>query len=300
MYFRFNIRIRSEMTRDHYRRSIREFSNLLGRPATLLDLIDDNMALMQRDALDRGYREVTANQQTKSLRALWNWCAKRRLVEQFPTFYDLIEPELDPICWSQEELHLLFTGCARQTGWIGPHHASTWWLAIHWWWFATAERTEATMLLRRDMIDMSTRIARVPAAIRKGGRKNQIYKLPERLCELLDVMFRTETRTGLVFEHQWKDWRSIYHRYRDLLKDCGLKHVRCKTGPKKMRITVLTLIESAGGDASAFARHSNKGVTEHYLDRAVIFALKAGVWPPEDFKPEDNPKNFRNLWGLVR
>lgn len=299
-YLDTNTRIREPKTQEHYWRSLRLFEKHLGRTPTLADLNDEALSafLLATIRVDK-LTAHTANQRAKQLRAFWNWCAKKRLAAEFPTFHDLDEPEPMPEAWDESELHLLFTGCARQQGWIGPHHASTWWLSIHWWWLATAERTEATMHVERSMLNLDKQIARVPASIRKGGRKNQIYHLPPRLCELLEPMFRVDSPTGLVWDHPWKSWRTLYTRYRKLIDDCGLPRVRGKSGPKKTRITVYTMIEAAGGDASKFARHSDRRVTQHYLDQAMLAAHSKGVWPPKELNPELRPKSWRNGWGLL-
>lgn len=298
-YLSVNTRIRGERTREHYWRSFRQFEQYLGHPLTTADLHDDALCGFLLHTVRDGFTEATANQRAKQLRAFWTWCAKRRIVDQFPTFLDLREPEPLPEAWSDEELHLLFTGCARQQGWIGPHLASTWWLSIHWWWLATGERTEATMLLERSMLDVDKRVAKVPARIRKGGRKNQIYHLPHRLCELLEPMFLTNSPTGLVWDHPWKSWHTIYTRYRRLLVDCNLPRVRGKSGPKKMRVTVLTRIKLLGGDPTAFARHSDPRVTEAYIDQALLAAHRDGVWPPADLNPEQRPKGWRSWFGVL-
>jgi integrase len=302
-YFRSNIRIRCPRTRDHYKLGIRMFGESLGHSATLGDLTDDNATAFIHWSLNDGYNEHTANQRVKQIRALWNWLAKRRLVEQFPTFHDALEPEPAPTAWTVEELHQIFDTCARQPGFVGQHFASTWWLAIHHWWLSSAERTEATMLLERSMVNLDKRVARVPASIRKGGRKNQFYTLSDRCCELFDTMFRVPSQTGLVFDHGWKHWHSIYGHYRKFVLASGLPYVRGKSGPKKMRVTVYTMMEARGLDPSKFARHSSRAVTQHYIDQGELQATKKTIWPPTGFNPEEQPvvgsKNWRTFWGLL-
>lgn len=300
-FLRVRTKIRSTKTHDHYRRSIRQFADYLQRPPTLADLNDDALCGFMLATVAAGFAEVTANQRTKQIRALWNWCAKRRLVEHFPTFDDLDEPEPLPAAWSDGELSQLFAACAKQLGWIGPHTASTWWLGIHWWWLSTAERTEATMLLERSMLQLDKGMAVVPARIRKGKRKNRIYRLAPRACELLESMLRVPSPTGLVFDHAWADWRSIFKRYRQLVESAGLPYVRGRTGPKKLRCTVYTRIEMAGGDASKFARHSDRRVTDAYLDQLMLSAHKTGTWPPPELNPETvKPGGWRALFRLAR
>lgn len=298
-YLAVRTRIRSTHTHDHYRRSVRQFGDYLGREPTLDDLTDDTLSKFLLSTVRAGFTAATANQRTKQLRALWNWCAKRRLVELFPTFDDLEEPEPLPTAWTDSQLQQLFAACAAQRGWIGPHVAATWWLAIHWWWLSTAERTEATMHLERSMLDLDRQLALVPARIRKGRLKNRTYRLTARACELLEQMLRVPSPTGLVFDHHWSDWRTIFTRYRALVKAAGLPYVRGRSGPKKMRVTVYTRIEMGDGDATKFARHSSRRVTEAYLDQLMIQTQKAGEWPPANIDPEQKPANWRNLWGRL-
>lgn len=297
-YLAVRTKIRSLKTHDHYRRSIRQFAAYLGREPLLADLTDDNLSGFLLATVQAGFCEQTANQRTKQLRALWTWLAKRRLVDQFPTFDDLQEPEPLPEAWTDQQLHQLFAACANQRGWIGPHLASTWWLAIHWWWLSTAERTEATMHLERSMLRLDDHMAIVPARIRKGRKKHRHYRLTPRCCELLGQMIMVPSATGLVFDSHWRDWHSIYPAYRRLIKASGLPYVRGKSGPKKLRCSVYTRIEMAGGDASKFARHSDRRVTDAYLDQLMIGAQNAGQWPPVGFDPEREP-SWRNLWGRL-
>lgn len=304
-YLSVRTKIRSTKTHEHYRRSIRQFANYLQREPLLSDLTDDALSGFLLATVGAGFAEATANQRTKQLRALWNWLAKRRIVEHFPTFDDLDEPEPLPAAWSDDELHKLFAACAGARGWIGPHLASTWWLAIHHWWLSTAERTEATMLLERSMLQLDQEMAVVPARIRKGKKKNRHYRLSARTCELLETMLRVPSPTGLVFDHTWRDWKNLFKRYRELIKAAGLPYVRGKTGPKKLRCTVYTRIEIAGGDASKFARHSDRRVTEAYIDQLMVGAYQSGSWPPANYNPEiapvaeRDPRNWRNLWGRL-
>lgn len=297
-YFSTNINIRSEDTRTHYRRSVRQFGEYLGRIATLDDLTDDLCTGFILWSLRDGLTEVTANQRAKQIRAFWEWAARRRLVGPFPTFKDAPEPELMPVAWKAEELEKLFAGCAKQRGYIGPMPADLWWLSQHWWYFVTGERTEATLNLMRDEhVDLKAQVARVPAAIRKGGMKSMTYRLNDRLCELLAEVFKYPSRSGLVWERHI-GVSAYYHRYRRLIASCGLPTPRGKCGPQKMRVTVLTMIEGLGGDAAAFARHSSRRVTdESYIDQALLLAMKKGVWPP-NLNPE-KPKGWRRWFGMA-
>lgn len=295
LYFSTNIKIRHEETRVHYRRSFRQYSEYLGHAARTDDLTDDLATGFLLWSLSQGLTEVTANQRSKQIRAFWEWAARRRLVDTFPTFKSLDEPEQLPIAYTVPQLELLFAQCKAQRGYIGPQPADIWWLSQHWWFYATGERTEATLDLLRDHVDLDAKIARVPAAIRKGGLKSMTYRLPTRLCDLFGEVFRYPSRSGRVWERSF-GISAYYHRYRRLVAAAGLPTPRGKCGPQKIRITVLTMIEALGGDATAFARHSSRQVTdESYIDQALILAMKKGVWPP-DIDPE-KPKGWRRWFG---
>ncbi len=121
------------------------------------------------------------------------------------------------------------------------------------------------------------------------------YRLPDRLCELLAELFRYPSHSGLVWECHFGQ-SAYYHRYRRLIASAGLPIVRGKCGPKKMRITVFTMIRGLGGDATAFARHSSPQVTESYIDQALLLAMKQGVWPPNT-NPERPKGGWRRWFG---
>lgn len=286
-YLAVSTSIRKEQTRRHYRRSIRQFSDFLGRAATTDDLTDDNVCGFMLATVSSGHVEATANQRAKQVRALWEWAARRRMVEAFPTFRKLPEPEPDPVAWRSDQLAALFHGCQRQTGWIGPHLSATWWLGLHWWLYDTGERAAATFALRREWIDLSSGTARVPGRARKGGRKAMIYRLRGRTRELFAKMLQSPSDTGLLFDRPWQDDQTFYGRYRKVVRSAGLPWVKRKTGLQKMRITVFTAIEAAGGDATAFARHSS---------RAIIAACQRGQWPIEGLRPDQPPPGFWRRW----
>jgi integrase len=279
-YFQSNIRIRKQDTRDHYYKSLRRFADYLGHEPTLDDLTDDNCTGFILWTVDtEKLTEVSGNQRAKQIRALWNWAAKRRIVEAFPTFQEIAEPELVPKAWSPEQLAQLFAACERQTGYIGPCRASLWWLALHNFLLDTGERTEASLSLRWEWYDAGLRTVSVPAKVRKGGKKAMVYRISERTANSFEQI-RQPVRE-FVFERQFGT-SAFLHRYSRLVKAAGLPTPRGKHGPKKMRITVFTMIECGGGDATAFARHSSRQVTDDsYIDRTLTVALSKNKWPPD-------------------
>ena len=275
-----NTRIRRQDTRDHYYRSIRQFSAHLGHEATTDDLNDDALASWMLATVDAGLTEVTANQRAKQIRSLWNWAAKRRLVEVWPTVRNLTEPEPMPLAYDMDEVQRLMDACRRAKGWVGPHRARDWWTSLHLFIWDTAERIGAVLAITRDLVDLDKLTVRVPAKLRKGGRLSMSYTIRPETASALQVMLVPLSDSGLVWEHHWRCDSTMYRAYRTIVRDAGLKWDRRQSGFQKLRRTVLTMIEVAGGDATAFARHSSRRVTkESYLDQRILAAVKKQVWP---------------------
>jgi integrase len=279
-FLRSNTRIRRQETRDHYYRSVRQFSAWLGHPATTDDLTDEALAGWMLATVDGGLTEVTANQRVKQLRSLWNWAAKKRLVEEFPTVRNLTEPEPMPLAYDMDEVQRLMDACRRVKGWVGPHRARDWWTSLHLFIWDSAERIGAVLAITRDLVDLDKLTVRVPAKLRKGSRLSMSYTIRPETASALQVMLVPLSDSGLVWEHHWRCDSTMYRAYRTIVRDAGLKWDRRQSGFQKLRRTVLTHIEALGGDATAFARHSSRRVTEEsYLDQRILAAVKKQVWP---------------------
>ena len=261
--------ITSPQTISQYGKSLRKFSVFLGHVATLEDLTDKNVGRFLRYRTDSGVKARTANGEAKQIKAIWNWAAKKRLVEQFPTIGKLPEAEVIPDAWSEAQTKQIIATCRRLEAEGNQQLNGTVWLAFHLVQFDTGERTGALQSMTWSMVDMKTGHLKVPAEVRKGGRKAMTYKLkPVTLAALeqarvpgndLLFVFKAPTR--------WK----FYAMYKQLILAAGLPYKPHKTGPQKMRRTFASHIAKAGGDATAALRHSTRRVTEEsYLDPTIV------------------------------
>lgn len=297
-FLRTNLRIRKEATRTHYYRSIAQFGEFLGHAPTISDLTNDNVAAWMNATIDAELAEATANQRAKQIKALWTWAAKRRYVEQFPTVTNVAEPEGLPSAWSMEELEALLAACAKAPGWCEGHRWSTWITTLHDFILDSAERTGATFALRREWVDLRSRVVVIPAVVRKGSRKTGHYPIRQKTADGFRAMFQVSTDTGLVWDRPWSDLSTFYARYRNIVTSAGLPWVPRKTGLKKLRITVATMIAAKHGSALAADKlmHSSTSTTTNsYIDRVMAVAHDRGVWPP----PEDGlpfPQRTKRPW----
>ena len=258
--------IRSSQTRRHYRMSLVNLDDFLGHPASLADLTDQNIAGMLTWLVDTGRAAETANNRRDYLLAFWRWCARKRLVEQFPDVDPLPQPATMPTSWSPEQLAKLFTACENQSGKIAGVKAADWWTAIHLFWWDSGERIGATLKIEWEHFDPAAGQLCLPGTIRKAN-KLALYDLKPRTVAAIESIRQPERK--LMFELPGC-LGTFYNHYARLLKDAGLPHGR-HDKPQKMRRSFASHLEAAGGNATDALQHSSRSVTnKSYLDLRVV------------------------------
>jgi hypothetical protein len=257
--------IRSAKTRRAYRYSIAALSKHLGRDAQLSDLDDEVMEVWLTAELNRVKSVETARHRLAKILALWNWCAKRRLVPQFPTIERPRAPAPVPRAWQQDELARLFAAADLEGGLIGPVPARLWWrarLAFHWY---TGERKGAVDVLRQEWCYLANDppACVIPAEARKGGMKPAVYRLPPPLLEALRRIW--EPVRELVFP--WPHSEGKYYRdWNRLLIVASLPPGR-KSKTQALRVSHASWKKRLGADASQSLMHSDPATTiRSYLD----------------------------------
>ena len=259
---------KSESTKTHYRLALENLDTFLGRPARVVDLTDQNVVGMMAWLVDTGRSIRTANNRRDYLLAFWRWCARKRLVEEFPDVDPLEEPDVMPTSWSKEQLGKLLDACSRQTGEIASVKASDWWIAIHRVWWDTAERTGATFKMEWQHFDSKAGTLYLPGDVRKANKK-ALYNLKPQTVAAIEAIRAPERK--LIFEFKSSFCLgTFYNRYTRLLKDAGLPHGR-RDKPQKMRRSFASHLEAAGGNATEALQHSSRAVTcNSYLDERIV------------------------------
>lgn len=284
-FFRVRLQLRSEKTRIQYRLALNNFAELLGRPATIDDLQDDNLAALAHQLLDRKLSEFTINERVGRLKTLWNWLARRGVVQQFPTLAKLQTAGPIPRAWTKEELGRLFDSCAVESGNIDGIAAGCWWLALMSWLWCTSERKGATFAMTWEMIDLDGLTAVLPPAIRKG-RKSACYSLWPECASMLRLIRREPD--DKVFPWPFNDG-TYYFRYGRILRRAGLPDGR-KNKTHAMRVTHATWREATGGDASKDLGHASKETTQrHYLDPRIVKPDSRPMFWPKPLGPGQLP-----------
>jgi len=264
------LRSRSDNTRRLYETSLRSFSKFLQREPALADLTDDqvNRYLGWFRKLPRAPASV--NKERNNLLAIWRFAARKRFVPQWPDVDPEIEPKRIPQAWTEAEVFRLFAGIAQEVGLIAGIPAALWWKGLHLVGWDTGERIGAVLGLEWANVDLVGRWALCAAESRKGKREDRMYRLGEDTCEVLRQIRRPFKR---VFE--WPYCANyIWTKYAAILKRAGLPTDR-RSKFHRLRRTVASNFEAAGGDATSLLGHSRRSITELYLDPRICQKTQA-------------------------
>lgn len=260
VYFKRNTRIRCEKTRKQYRFALADFKSAVGHTPTLDDLTDDNVAAMMALEAERELAAKTINERRGRINALWSWLAKRGTVKTFPTTPPIQEPVRIPVAWSQAEMAQLCRACANVQGMIAGIKASDWWGTLHLVAWDTGERIGA--LLAVEWSHLSGEWLTIPAELRKGRKRDMQYKLHAATVAALQRIRQPSRRRIWPWP---KDSTYLWTRYKNIRKKAGLPTDR-RSSFHRVRKSVATHFEAAGGNATELLGHTSRKVTMAYLD----------------------------------
>lgn len=277
-----NLRARSGKTHSQYGYALDDFAEFLGREPTLADLTDELLAGLANHLLGpaRKLAEITANERVGRIKTFWNWAAKKRHVDTFPTVGRVPVPEKVPRAWREDELVKLFNACRFTKGEIGGVPAWRWWMCLHAWLWCTGERIGATLALEPSHLSLQEHVAVVPAGVRKGRRKSMVYALwPDVVLMLAEILPPNLPDRERVFP--WpSDPTSFYNHYHRLLARAGLKWER-GVGPHRMRVSHATWKHIAGEDATRALGHSSPETTRRsYIDPSLLRQDESKLFRP--------------------
>ncbi len=265
-YFPMRIRSRSPHTHRLYQRTIRGFGQFLGREPMLSDFTDRTLADYLHSLVERGLSPHTICKEFDQLAALWRGACRRNLVREWPTMPRPQAPDSTPKAWLRSDLDKLFTGLETVPGKICGMPAADWWLALHWVLFFTGERISAILELRWSDVDLQSSWLIVPAAARKGRKRDKATRLPPEAIEALGRI--VEPKRPLVFPWQG-DRGGLWIKYGKLLGSLGMPNDRRSKFHRMRRSTASHAEAASPGIATALLDHSSRKVTEKYIDPRI-------------------------------
>jgi len=265
LYFPLSLRI-GESTRYQYRIALRHFATFLGRDPTSADLHDDAITAWMSRRLSEGIAPITVREQAGRVQALWTWMARRRMVEQFPTFAKPRVPQPMPVAFSEDELRRFFRSCRKERGQIAGVPADIWVSSFFAFIFNTSERKGAALAVLVSWMDLENRVCVIPPAVRKGGVKGAVYPLwPETVPLIRECIAANPRRTHVwPWDRCHESYYTILHR---ILADADLPVDR-KHMTHGLRVSHNTHHKRLTGEHSPLLLHSSSATSErHYEDK---------------------------------
>lgn len=260
----------SDRTVELYRYTIDSFGGWLGHAPTLADLDELVVArfLMHRT---RERAAATAAKDRAQLRALWEFAARRRLVDKWPTIQVVKVPERVPEAWMTEEFSRLLEATSQETAVLDGIPAAKWWRAFLLVMYDTAERQAAVASLRWFGVRGASILFR--AEDRKGQRRDILRDISEETQAALDEIRGVRKPSDLVFP--WPLAKTyLWTRMSAILKRAGLPAGR-RDKFHKIRRTTASYYQQAGHSAQMLLDHSSPAVTRKYLDPRIVRPVSA-------------------------
>lgn len=244
--------------------TLRQFAEWLGRTPTVGDLTEKHVAGFAWSRVDAGKSRYTACLQGRTLLAWWRFACRQGVLPVWPDV-ELPKPIVRvPVAWSREQLQTLHEAADREPGDFYGVPRRLWLHALHGVLWDTGERINAVINLAWDDVDLSIGWVTFRGEHRKFHKKDRANKLHADTVEKLRAILTPKRR--LVFP-VWSG-NSLWKWYGSFLQRAGLPHDRnhkfhC------WRRSVASYAEAAGLNATELLDHSQRSVTQAYLDPKI-------------------------------
>lgn len=268
-YEPLKLRSRRPRTRDLYRVTLKHFDKFLKRRALLSDFTDDTVTRYLAWFRKLPRSPASVNKERNNLLAMWRFACRKRMIDCWPDVEPEIEPARVAVAWMDSEVSQLFAAAAKMPGYIGVTTAAMWWTALLYCLWDTGERIGAILgLLWRD-VDLERGFLICRAEVRKGGRKDRMYKLePDSLQAIASMRKPWHDHTMKIFAWPYHD-KYLWNRFGRLLEAAKLPSDG-KSKFHRVRRTVASYCEANGGNATELLDHSRRSVTLAYLDPRIV------------------------------
>jgi integrase len=184
-----------------------------------------------------------------------------------------------PTAWKKDQLSSLFAAVESLTGTIGHSMERDWWQALLATMWDTGLRIGA--LMKAEWGDADDGYLLIRAETQKD-KEEQRFKLHP---DTVKAIARLGKKTGRIFKWPYC-WETLWNRYDKLLQKAGLPHGR-RDKFHRIRRSVASWFEAAGGNATELLGHSDRRVTTLYLDQSITGKPQASdvLFRPNGEKP---------------
>lgn len=215
-----------------------------------------------------GCSPATANKDCAQLTAIWRFANYNRMIDHAPNVRMMPMPERVPLAWTPEEIGKLLAAIETMRGKVVGMPDKIWWKALIHALLDTGERIGAMTGVKRCFLQENYLL--FPAEVRKGRKREKMYKLSETTVELLAEMAKyvSYTKSELLFPWD-RSATHIYHRYNEILRRANLD-TSSRSKFHRLRRTVASAVANQGGDPTAALDHASPKTTKAYLDPRIV------------------------------
>lgn len=250
-----------------YKFTLTSWGKFLGHEPTLDDLEELAVAKFLAHRLETRKIATAAKDRTQ-IRALWEFAARRGLVNRWPQIRPIRVPERVPVCWLTDELQRLLVAASEREGSIAGVPAGLWWRALVLTAYFTGERIGGLLSLTWGDVTAGGVIFRAEG---RKGRTRDIYRpLPPEALAAIEAI-----RTDGVLVFDWDRCQTrIWGALGSICRAAGLPDDR---GSKfhRIRKTHASYAAAAGLDPQRLLDHASPTTTRKYLDPRVVEGQRA-------------------------
>lgn len=209
---------------------------------------------------------ATAAKDRCQIRAIWAFCARRRLVDTHPSVPRIIVPERVPEAWMEDEMRRVVAAASLDLTIIGGFPAALVWRALVLLCYDTGERISSVMALKCADVRGCNVLFRAEG--RKGRRRDILREISVETADALMAVRRTPEDAAIPWN---RTPTYLWARYTRLLKRAGLPADR-RSKFHRIRKTTASFYEAACGPGSAqrLLDHASASTTRAYLDPRVV------------------------------
>lgn len=211
---------------------------------------------------------ATAAKDRAQIRAIWEFLARRRAVDTWPTIPPVRVPERTPEAWLTEEFARLLATASSEKTTIAGIPGGAWWRALLMLAYDTGERVTALTSVRWR--DIRGNFVTFRAETRKGRRRDLVLEFGEETRLALEAI---RGDRDLVFP--WPNTHTYLWRRLSII----LERAKLPSGRRdkfhRIRRTTASYYEAAGCSSQKLLDHASPATTRRYLDPRIVRTISA-------------------------
>ena len=261
------LRAISPRTLKLYEFTLDAFRDFLGHEPTTADL-DELVVARFLSHREQTRAAATAAKDRAQIRACWEFMARHKAVDTWPTMRQVKVPERVPEAWLTEEFARLLATASGEKTVIAGIPGGLWWRALLLLAYDTGERVTALTLVR--WADVRGCYVLFRAETRKGKRRDIVREIgPETQAAIEAIRGDRELVFPWPYSHTY-----LWNRLSIILRRAKLPAGR-RDKFHKIRRTTASYYEAAGHSAQRLLDHASPATTRKYLDPRVVQTVGA-------------------------